>query len=96
MARVAPQPYSTPRSRRHFAQRASEALRALSLRWAAVKATARAWPPLLAPRRPSATACGFFFFVLIAPPGGALYFKDKHISGVAAVTSSSIWNGGGN
>lgn len=43
-----------------LAQRASTALRALALRSAAVSFAARALPPFSPPRRPRATAAGFF------------------------------------
>lgn len=43
-----------------FAQRATAAFRAISLRFLGVNLAARASPPFLAPRRPKATAWGFF------------------------------------
>ena len=48
-----------------MAQRALAALRAISLRSSAVSFAARALPPLRPPRRPSATALGFFLGLLL-------------------------------
>ena len=53
-------PLETPSFRPAFAHRAWAAFRALSRRCSGVSLAALAWPPLLAPRRPSLTAEGFF------------------------------------
>ncbi len=65
-----------------LSQRATAALRAISRRCSGLSFAARANPPFLAPRRPSATACGFFLAmtgIMLARPRNASPKKCRRV-----------------
>lgn len=67
-------------SRLAFSHLACTALRALSLRSSAVIFAALAGPPFRPPRRPSMTAAGFFFDVLVSRAMPGLYVSGHEMS----------------